>query len=79
MKHERINHYEENPLKSECNICGRPFKNQQQLTKHKVMNRMKGRLRWSYSNTFADDSFKSGGTEGLSMLLLPHHVRYHQS
>ena len=31
MKHERINHYEENPLESECDVCGRPFKNQQQL------------------------------------------------
>lgn len=36
MKHERINHYEENPLKSECDICGRPFKNQQQLVKHRM-------------------------------------------
>jgi len=36
MKHERINHYKENPLKSECDICGRPFKNQQQLSKHRM-------------------------------------------
>ena len=36
MKHERINHYEENPLKSECDICGRPFKNTQQLSKHRM-------------------------------------------
>jgi len=36
MKHERINHYEENPLQSECDICGRPFKNQQQLSKHRM-------------------------------------------
>ena len=36
MKHERINHYDENPLKSECDICGRPFKNQQQLVKHRM-------------------------------------------
>ena len=36
MKHERINHYKENPLQSECDICGRPFKNQQQLAKHRM-------------------------------------------
>eukprot|EP00095_Tigriopus_kingsejongensis_P003311 snap_masked-scaffold355_size198070-processed-gene-0.17 protein:Tk03311 transcript:snap_masked-scaffold355_size198070-processed-gene-0.17-mRNA-1 annotation:"zinc finger and scan domain-containing protein 2" len=36
MKHERINHYDENPLRSECDICGRPFKNQQQLVKHRM-------------------------------------------
>ncbi len=36
MKHERINHYDENPLRSECDICGRPFKNQQQLSKHRM-------------------------------------------
>ena len=35
MKHERINHYEENPLMTECDICGRPFSIQQQLQKHK--------------------------------------------
>ena len=31
MKHERINHYDENPLQSECDICARPFKNTQQV------------------------------------------------
>lgn len=36
MKHERINHYEENPLESKCDVCGRPFKNQQQLVKHRM-------------------------------------------
>ena len=36
MKHERINHYEENPLESECDVCGRPFRNQQQLVKHRM-------------------------------------------
>lgn len=36
MKHERINHYDENPLQSKCDICGRPFKNQQQLVKHRM-------------------------------------------
>ncbi len=36
MKHERITHYEDNPLQTECDICGRPFKNQQQLTKHRM-------------------------------------------
>jgi len=36
MKHERINHYEENPLQSDCDICGRPFRNQQQLAKHRM-------------------------------------------
>ena len=29
MKHERIAHYEENPLKCHCDICGRPFQNKE--------------------------------------------------
>ena len=29
MKHERINHYEENPLETNCDVCGRPFRNQE--------------------------------------------------
>ena len=36
LKHERINHYKKNPLQSECDVCGRPFKNQQQLIKHRM-------------------------------------------
>ena len=36
MKHERINHYEENPLETNCDVCGRPFKNQQLLVKHRM-------------------------------------------
>ena len=36
MKHERINHYKRNPLQSECDVCGRPFRNQQQLIKHRM-------------------------------------------
>ena len=29
MKHERITHYEENPLECHCDICGRPFQNKE--------------------------------------------------
>ena len=36
MKHERINHYEENPLEIDCDVCGRPFRNQQLLVKHRM-------------------------------------------
>ena len=36
ITHERINHYEKNPLRSECDICGRPCDTKLLLLNHRV-------------------------------------------
>lgn len=57
MKHERINHYEANPLESTCDVCGRPFKNQQQLVKHRMTHlnpEERKEYRCSYCNIMFD-------------------------
>lgn len=57
MKHERINHYKKNPLQSECDVCGRPFKNQQQLIKHRMTHlnpSERQEYRCSYCNIMFD-------------------------
>jgi uncharacterized C2H2 Zn-finger protein len=57
MKHERINHYDENPLESKCDVCGRPFKNQQQLVKHRMTHlnpSERQEYRCSYCNIMLD-------------------------
>ena len=35
-RHEKTKHFEKNPLESSCEICGRPFKDQNKMAAHKA-------------------------------------------
>ena len=58
VKHERINHHEQNLLQSDCDICGKPCKDSNQLKQHR-MTHLSPEERQKYRCSYCHIMFKT--------------------